>query len=84
MSFPAQGPNRSPRPHTEHRTDPWLGLTPTLQQSGQSTTHGSITKTGSAIARRLLVESAWHYTRPPIEGLEFEMDVRGVRTERVL
>jgi hypothetical protein len=26
----------------------------------------------------------WHYTRPPIEGLEFEMDVRGVRTERLL
>jgi hypothetical protein len=21
----------------------------------------------------------WHYTRPPIHGLEFEMDVRGVR-----
>jgi hypothetical protein len=20
----------------------------------------------------------WHYARPPIEGLEFEMDVRGV------
>jgi hypothetical protein len=26
----------------------------------------------------------WHYTRPPIEGLEFEMDVRGVRGERLL
>ena len=23
----------------------------------------------------------WHYTRPPIEGIEYEMDVRGVRTE---
>lgn len=23
----------------------------------------------------------WHYTRPPIEGIEFEMDVRGIRTE---
>jgi len=25
----------------------------------------------------------WHYARPPVEGLAFEMDVRGVRTERV-
>ena len=23
----------------------------------------------------------WSYSRPPIEGIEFEMDVRGVRTE---
>jgi transposase len=46
----------------------WLGLTPTLEQSGQSKTQGSITKTGSAIARRLLVESAWHYQRRPAIG----------------
>lgn len=26
----------------------------------------------------------WHYCRPPIEGLEYEMDVRGVAVERVL
>jgi len=26
----------------------------------------------------------WHFTRPPIEGLEFEMDVRGVHSERIL
>jgi hypothetical protein len=26
----------------------------------------------------------WHYCRPPIEELEFEMDVRGVALERVL
>ena len=26
----------------------------------------------------------WHYARPPIEDLEFEMDVRGVRREIVL
>jgi hypothetical protein len=23
----------------------------------------------------------WYYSRPPIEGIEFEMDVRGVGTE---
>lgn len=26
----------------------------------------------------------WHYTRPPIEGIEYEMDVRGCRREVVL
>lgn len=26
----------------------------------------------------------WHYCRPPVEGLDFEMDVRGVPVERVL
>lgn len=46
----------------------WLGLTPSLQQSGESATQGQITKTGSAIARRLLVESGWHYAREPRIG----------------
>jgi len=26
----------------------------------------------------------WHYARPPVEGLDYEMDVRGVLTERVI
>jgi hypothetical protein len=26
----------------------------------------------------------WYYARPPVQGLEFEMDLRGVPTERVL
>jgi transposase len=46
----------------------WLGLTPSLAQSGESSRQGSITKTGSMLARRLLVESAWHYARPPRYG----------------
>jgi transposase len=46
----------------------WLGLTPSLEQSGASARSGSITKTGSTLARRLLVEAAWHYTRPPRIG----------------
>jgi transposase len=46
----------------------WLGLTPSLNQSGESSRQGSITKTGSRLARRLLVESAWHYSRPPRLG----------------
>lgn len=50
----------------------WLGLTPSLAQSGESEGQGSITKTGSGIARRLLVESAWHYARPPRIGATLE------------
>lgn len=46
----------------------WLGLTPSLAQSGESSRQGSITKTGSMLARRLLVESAWHYGRQPRLG----------------
>jgi transposase len=46
----------------------WLGLTPSLNQSGESSHQGSITKTGSTLARRLLVESAWHYGRTPRIG----------------
>ena len=46
----------------------WLGLTPSLAQSGQTSTHGAVTKTGSTYARRLLVEAAKHYARPPRRG----------------
>ena len=46
----------------------WLGLTPSLSQSGESSHQGAITKTGSTLARRLLVESAWHYSRQPRLG----------------
>jgi transposase len=46
----------------------WLGLTPSLTQSGESSRQGSITKTGSGLARRLLVEAAWNYSREPRLG----------------
>lgn len=46
----------------------WLGLVPSLDQSGESRRQGAITKTGSGYARRLLVESAWHYLRQPRIG----------------
>ena len=26
----------------------------------------------------------WHYARPPVENLDYEMDVRGVACERVV
>lgn len=46
----------------------WLGLTPSLDQSGESSRQGAITKTGSQLARRILVEAAWQYARPPRIG----------------
>jgi transposase len=46
----------------------WLGLVPSRQQPGESDVHGSITKTGSKYARRILVEAAWRYARPPRTG----------------
>jgi len=37
-----------------------------------------------AVARRAGASIVWHYCRPPIAGLDFEMDVRGVRAEHTL
>ena len=42
----------------------FVGLVPTESSSGQSRSQGSITKTGNAHARRLLVEAAWHHAKP--------------------
>jgi transposase len=47
----------------------WLGLVPSLDQSGEGRRQGSITKTGSGYARRLLVEAAWQYLREPRIGV---------------
>jgi transposase len=43
----------------------YLGLVPSESTTGTSRRLGSITKTGSRHARRLLVEAAWHYRKPP-------------------
>lgn len=66
-----------------HRVPSWLGLTPSLNQSGESSHQGSITKTGSTLARRLLVESAWHYAREPRVGATLENRQHG-QPEHVL
>src|SRR5919201_1683620 len=46
----------------------WLGLVPSLSQSGDTRAQGAITKTASAYARRLLVEAAWQYLPRPDVG----------------
>src|SRR5215216_7892162 len=43
----------------------YLGVTPSEHSSGTQRRLGSITKSGSQHARRLLVEAAWHYRRAP-------------------
>jgi len=40
-----------------------------LDESGGGRSRGSITNAGSSIARRLLVEAAWHYARTPRIGV---------------
>jgi transposase len=46
----------------------YLGLVPSEHSSGSQRRQGSITKSGSQHARRLLVEAAWHYRRAPLRG----------------
>lgn len=48
----------------------YLGLVPSENTTGTKRRQGSITKSGSEHARRLLVEAAWHYRRPPRKGRE--------------
>lgn len=48
----------------------FLGLVPSEHTSGAQRRQGSITKSGSDHARRLLVEAAWHYRRTPRRGRE--------------
>ena len=46
----------------------YVGLIPSESTTGQQRRLGSITKTGSGHARRLLVEAAWHYRKHPRIG----------------
>jgi transposase len=46
----------------------YLGLVPSEKTSGETRRQGHLTKTGSRHARRLLIEAAWHYRRPPRLG----------------
>jgi transposase len=46
----------------------YLGLVPSEDSTGQTRRQGAITKTGSGHGRRLLVEAAWHYRKPPAKG----------------
>lgn len=43
----------------------FLGLVPSESSTGERRRVGAITKAGSQHGRRLLVEAAWHYRKPP-------------------
>ena len=46
----------------------YLGLVPGEDSSGEKHRRGRITRTGNALVRRLLVETAWHYQHRPTVG----------------
>jgi len=48
----------------------YVGLVPSEQSTGERRRQGTITKAGSGHARRLLIEAAWHYRRPPRLSLQ--------------
>ncbi len=47
----------------------YLGLVPGEDSTGEKQRRGRITRTGNALVRRLLVETAWHYQHRPGVGV---------------
>lgn len=47
----------------------YLGLVPGEDSSGEKHRRGRITRSGNALVRRLLVETAWHYQHRPSVGV---------------
>lgn len=55
----------------------FVGLVPSEHSSGSHRGRGSITKTGNAHLRRVLVEAAWHYRHYPHTGRQLSARQRG-------
>jgi transposase len=55
----------------------YLGLVPGEDSSGEQHRRGPITRTGNALVRRLLVESAWHYQHRPSVGVSLTRRRKG-------
>jgi len=47
----------------------FVGLVPSERSTGDHQRRGAITKTGNRLARRLLIQAAWHYRHRPSLGL---------------
>jgi transposase len=58
----------------------YLGLVPGEDSTGEHHRRGRITKTGNALVRRLLVETAWHYQHRPSVGLALARRRKGQPT----
>jgi len=61
----------------------YVGLVPSEFSSGERRQRGSITKTGNAHVRRVLIEAAWHYRLRPARGPALEARQRGAAAEVV-
>lgn len=61
----------------------YLGLTVSETSSGGTERRGGITKTGNARARRVLIESAWHYRHPARRSLALQRRQQGQPPEVV-
>jgi transposase len=59
------------------RLTSYVGLVPSESTSGTKRRQGSITRAGSAHARRLLIEAAWHYRRRPAISLDLRRRQQG-------
>ena len=63
----------------------FVGLVPSIHASGGSEHRGSITKSGNAHVRRVLVEAAWHYRHRPMMAGHLRRRAEGqaeaIRTE---
>jgi transposase len=55
--------------HTPRALMAYLGLVPGEDSTGEKHRRGRITRTGNALVRRLLIETAWHYQHRPSVGV---------------
>jgi transposase len=55
--------------HSPRALMAYLGLVPGEDSTGEKHRRGRITRTGNALVRRLLVETAWHYQHRPSIGV---------------
>jgi transposase len=55
--------------HSARALMAYLGLVPGENSTGEKQRRGRITRTGNALVRRLLVETAWHYQHRPGIGV---------------
>ena len=60
----------------------YLGLVPGEDSSGEKHRRGRITRTGNALVRRLLVETAWHYQHRPGVGVALDAAPEGTSRAR--
>jgi transposase len=61
----------------------YLGLVPGEDSSGEKHRRGRITRTGNALVRRLLVETAWHYQHRPSVGVALTRRRKGQPTRMI-